>query len=374
MESHKIARGLFQLFAFGLFVYQLQNSIGKYTSRPIVHQTSTTTFDEIKKPYIYICLDNQFNYAQARDLGYSKLTDFTMGRLKPSEYSWNGKDGNLSFRNVVDLLFDSNYINTMSLHSNTGEINDWVKPELQEINISPFGSCLNILPSRAETMIASTNRSTLILLDPYNANSFSVYGSNFAMVSFGPLHTGFFEGLRYAVDLTLDNHDIYEGINCINYARIGSTYTECIEKKMKNALLDWYGCLPPWYPKHSDLTCKDYNVLNIDAKTDANITNQFYKFMRGKKMDVMNLCSPSCWSMSFKLTELAKVANRIESGNVHIRINDEIIVNTDVYAYDMFNLVVDLGSSLGLWLGLSVLNIFDTLVEFYLTAWSKYNH
>ena len=34
----------------------------------------------------------------------------------------------------------------------------------------------------------------------------------------------------------------------------------------------------------------------------------------------------------------------------------------------MFNLVVDLGSALGLWLGLSALSIFDLVVDSYKTA------
>ena len=43
---------------------------------------------------------------------------------------------------------------------------------------------------------------------------------------------------------------------------------------------------------------------------------------------------------------------------------EEVTVHTDTPAYDMFNLVVDLGSALGLWLGLSAVSIFDSLVDF----------
>ena len=43
-------------------------------------------------------------------------------------------------------------------------------------------------------------------------------------------------------------------------------------------------------------------------------------------------------------------------------INAEILVTTGVYAYDVFALVVDLGSALGLWLSLSALIIFDYIL------------
>ena len=34
-------------------------------------------------------------------------------------------------------------------------------------------------------------------------------------------------------------------------------------------------------------------------------------------------------------------------------------------AYDMFHFIVDAGSSLGLWLGLSALGIYDLIIELY---------
>ena len=78
--------------------------------------------------------------------------------------------------------------------------------------------------------------------------------------------------------------------------------------------------------------------------------------------------------MHFKLNKTSHITNRIDSAAFKMKIKDGIIVNTDVNAYDKFSLVVDLGSSLGLWLGLSALSIFDTLVEFYMAAKRKYYH
>ena len=91
-------------------------------------------------------------------------------------------------------------------------------------------------------------------------------------------------------------------------------------------------------------------------------------------MDFLKLCLPPCLSMSFQLTELWKLTTRLDDAKINFRIKDEVTVHTDVYAYDIFSLVVDLGSSLGLWLGLSALNIFDTLVEFYTVMQRKYFH
>ena len=54
--------------------------------------------------------------------------------------------------------------------------------------------------------------------------------------------------------------------------------------------------------------------------------------------------------------------------------DNEVTVITDAYAYDVFSLVVDLGSALGLWLGLSALSIFDYILSFYESIRYKYFH
>ena len=50
------------------------------------------------------------------------------------------------------------------------------------------------------------------------------------------------------------------------------------------------------------------------------------------------------------------------TAQVTFEILEKVTVYEDVYAYDMFSLIVDLGSALGLWLGLSACSIFDSLL------------
>ena len=40
-------------------------------------------------------------------------------------------------------------------------------------------------------------------------------------------------------------------------------------------------------------------------------------------------------------------------------------------AYDMFDLVVEVGSSLGLWIGLSAIGLFDLALQFYVSGFKK---
>ena len=81
-------------------------------------------------------------------------------------------------------------------------------------------------------------------------------------------------------------------------------------------------------------------------------------------MKVYSKCLKPCITMDVKLKEVHVISNLAFYGGIEINIHDEeIIVYTDTYAYDMFSLIVDLGSALGLWLGLSALSIFDYVIE-----------
>ena len=46
-------------------------------------------------------------------------------------------------------------------------------------------------------------------------------------------------------------------------------------------------------------------------------------------------------------------------------LSNKVEVFTDVYSYDIFSLIVDLGSSLGLWMGLSALGVYDFVVVYF---------
>ena len=66
MERLETTRILFQLLAFGIFLFQLQNSITKYVNKPIVQQTSIKSLSEIDKPLIYVCQNGQFNNTKSK--------------------------------------------------------------------------------------------------------------------------------------------------------------------------------------------------------------------------------------------------------------------------------------------------------------------
>ena len=95
-----------------------------------------------------------------------------------------------------------------------------------------------------------------------------------------------------------------------------------------------------------------------------NIFKELKKFFNGWEMETLTPCKQPCLTMSFDVNKIDSISNRVDESLGAIEFKDEVKVFTDVYAYDMFSLVVDLGSSLGLWLGLSALSVFASFVDF----------
>ena len=68
MKTQTIVRVIFQLVAFGLFVFQMQNSVLKYFAKPVVIESSSKELADIEKPVFHVCQDEQFNYTKAKTI------------------------------------------------------------------------------------------------------------------------------------------------------------------------------------------------------------------------------------------------------------------------------------------------------------------
>ena len=84
-------------------------------------------------------------------------------------------------------------------------------------------------------------------------------------------------------------------------------------------------------------------------------------------------CLPPCTSYKVKIKETEKWQNSYEEAVLSYFFEKHIDVYTEMYSYDIFSLFVDLGSTLGLWLGLSAICILDKLFIVWnaLVEWSK---
>ena len=108
MNNKYVIRKLFETFTIILFIIQFQQSVRKYFHHPVVEQSSRVPVGDIPIPVVYVCQANQFNYTRAKGNGYRYFTNLMAGILTNStSISWQGKDGNQTFKDLESLLLDS---------------------------------------------------------------------------------------------------------------------------------------------------------------------------------------------------------------------------------------------------------------------------
>ncbi len=89
----KLARTLIQVLAFGILLFQIQNSVRKYWEEPVYPQQSSTNFNAAQKLIFYVCQDNQFDFEKVRRFGYFWGTDYTIERFTASDHAtWTGNE------------------------------------------------------------------------------------------------------------------------------------------------------------------------------------------------------------------------------------------------------------------------------------------
>ena len=90
MNKIQTLKKLVQIIAFCIFIYQMQQSFGKFLKRPVVTDTVITSLDRIPAPVILVCKENDVE-SRAKGFGYEWLSDFLAGHLNDSNVpTWKG--------------------------------------------------------------------------------------------------------------------------------------------------------------------------------------------------------------------------------------------------------------------------------------------
>ena len=356
---------LFQLTCLVIFIYQMHSSIRRYIQKPVVTEVSSKSADQFKGLIVYICQEGQFNFTSSKMTGYVHHYRFLAGwNDKSEDPTWKGVDGNTSFARLFNELYTFDYSSVHGMQKLDGKMKA-VKAEKDFILPNGFCVTMNLAHKFTSLRITSAVNVKIILVHPNMDMKFQVVENPESQIAIGSSRNNFYTLESYRVNYYAHNNLIHDGKTCTDYDKIGSSYGDCVRSAVENQMMQWYGCIPPWYSIKTTNKCKDNESYNHFPGFSDNINDEYVNLMRTEPLDCMKDCLPPCRFVNFKVVRKTFRNNKPGSAFLSLYSNKEVKVFTKVYNYDAFQLVVDLGSSLGLWLGLSALSMLDYIIIIY---------
>ena len=128
-------------------------------------------------------------------------------------------------------------------------------------------------------------------------------------------------------------------------------------------------CIPPWLSsKHQCFS--NISTYNHSKKEISEIIHlQFIEAKISKKLTQVEMnCKKPCRKMTNRVSLADKAFLGCNVASVEFRFEKTVKVEKKIIVYTWFNFIVDVGSSLGLWLGLSALGITDLVIEAFMVA------
>ena len=161
-------------------------------------------------------------------------------------------------------------------------------------------------------------------------------------------------------------HWLEEAGDCINYGDGAQymSYADCVAQEHAEIFKQILGCRPPWLssPGHPD-NCQGQTSLTTKQYKDWSIKHgDFYVDVKKKGKGDSGNCLKPCKGL-FADSKLFSEEETEEDPLVFMTFVEEVKVTQYLRSYGLFELVVDVGSSLGLWIGLSIVGLFDLLLN-----------
>ena len=145
---------------------------------------------------------------------------------------------------------------------------------------------------------------------------------------------------------------------CVNYPNKYETYNECDEAFMRDLLREYYPpeFLPFWLG----------GVNATKWMVDMKITERIYSdLFKGTLMPPKETCPLPCTSTTRSTDFLYEMQEDVAYSTIDITFSDKVEVTSwDYGAFNWAEMLASLGGSMGLWLGVGVVQLLETLLTF----------
>ena len=142
---------------------------------------------------------------------------------------------------------------------------------------------------------------------------------------------------------------------------VTTSFKTCVDDRFQKEFLPTMGCVPPWLSERNQ--CNGHIPKNLTIMYHYG-SKYITPALTLKNLEDEHICKKLC---VFTTTEpnlrYAEDLSTKKITRVHIPFQKEVSVTEMIPDYDYFKFVIDIGSSLGLWLGLSILGLWDLLID-----------
>ena len=314
---------------------------------------------------MFVCpAQNLIQFNKLEELGYKWQQGFYSGDINKTTISWRGnkqfdwtKMKSLVYKNTTDF-------NAFGVDKDTGEwyISDY---DTVEIDLWPTVKCTEIKGFSEYFGIETKEGVEVIMIDPALQPNYRRVKQAFTGELFTIGNTRVnnfeFEDIIYKVKVSIKKKR-EEVSSCKNYEN-SDGYIDCIDLTMSNKMIDLLGCIPPWMSTlGEDKVCRDDLVFQdeLEARRVKESLNQFVReLLIFGDVHFESSCKLPCQYMNFDIQKSVHQSTTDSIYWLQVNIDDKVEINEEQNNYDGFDLIVEIGSSLGLWVGLSMIGVFD---------------
>ena len=330
-----------------MFCIQCETAIKNLLDPPQIDSTLYRDITEVDLPLITVCPTDQNNFDALSNLGYLDQYGLMKGVFQ-DKTSWGGYY-NLTFPQLLYQTFDPTVVSSILI---TNDENGR-KLEADIVYIPRYGFCkeISVYDVRYEMSI-STYSPMQIRVFVTDRNFRSFFSPDFTSHQGNPMIVEAGEVYYYDVAVDLSSSCLVDKDQVTK-----DDFVKGVDDEIQNEIGRTLGCIPPWMSSSNQ--CNGTYPFNFAENLIPDFTRKFIDttfYLR--KTEVENRCRKYCSSLTANIQVREKLHLKYSTG-IHLTFNPRVKVTEKVFNYSPFQFIIDVGSSVGLWLGLSILGLYD---------------
>ena len=355
-------------FSSLMFTNQTLVAIQKLMNPPVVDSTERLNIKDIDTLLITICPLNQWNITKLNQFGYKDEYYLLLGFEDEYKFVGWGAQHNLSFEQLFQKVQNFNLSNPV-INLLNNDLSTYTGISVETRFYPKFGFCYDLvnltmstamfLETRVNTQEGLNVPAQVLITDKKLRTKHTVHKESHWGSSIVIEH-----GMEYFYLIKVEqisNFDPKNPTDCKDYDT--DDFDRCNDEELERIWKPLINCNPPWVSSNDQ--CNGH--LNVTKQTANTMINKSYLTVAGVHEMVTyqekEICITACTVTQAEISQSDKQESRyataVNSSFLRLNFAREVICTTKKLAYGSSEFLIDMGSSLGLWFGLSVFGITD---------------